>query len=75
LNNILDFILENIYVKFGNSIYEQVIGIPIGLDSGQDIANLLLYQYESSYIENLAKRDLNLAKKFSKCSRYIDVLF
>ena len=75
LLKILEFILNNIYVKFGDKIYKQVIGIPIGLDSGQDIANLLLYQYESSYVENLSKRDLNAAKKFSTCDRYIDDLF
>ena len=75
LVQILDFILNNIYVKFGEHIYKQVIGIPIGLDSGQDIANLLLYQYESSYVENVSKRDLNLAKKFSTSERYIDDLF
>ena len=46
---VLDFILDNIFVKCGKGIYKQVIGIPIGLDSGQDIANLLLFCYESTY--------------------------
>ena len=49
----LDFILNNIYVKFGADIFKQNIEIPIGLDSGQDIANLLLFQYESTYVEKL----------------------
>ena len=40
LNRILLFILDNIYVKFGNLVYKQKISIPIGLDSRQDIANL-----------------------------------
>ena len=73
--HILEFILNNIFVKFSNQIYKQVIGIPIGLDSGQDIANLLLYQYESTYVETLSKRNLNLAKKFSTNQRYIDDLW
>ena len=38
--DILEFILDNIFVKFGRKVFKQVIGIPIGLDSGQDIANL-----------------------------------
>jgi hypothetical protein len=75
LLQILEFILNNIFVKFGSDIYKQVIGIPIGLDSGQDIANLLLYQYESTYVETLSKRNLNLAKKFSTNQRYIDDLW
>ena len=40
MQDILEFILDNIYVKYGRKIYKQVVGIPIGLDSGQDIANL-----------------------------------
>ena len=75
LLEILDFILDNIYVKFGDRIFKQVIGIPIGLDSGQDIANLLLFCYESEYVENISKNDFNLTRKFSLCSRYIDDLF
>ena len=69
---ILDFILDNIYVKCGKDIFKQVIGIPIGLDSGQDIANLLLFSYESDYVANLAKTDVSLARKFNLCKRYID---
>ena len=72
---ILEFILDNIFVKYGNDIFKQVIGIPIGLDSGQDIANLLLFSYESEYVEKISKEDLSLARKFRFCSRYIDDLF
>ena len=72
---ILNFILDNIYIKFGENIFKQVIGIPIGLDSGQDIANLLLYQYESTYVETISRTDMTLARKFSHCFRYIDDLF
>ena len=72
---VLDFILDNIFVKCGEDIFKQVIGIPIGLDSGQDIANLLLFCYESTYVEKISKQDMTLARKFSLCSRYIDDLF
>ena len=69
------FILENIYVRFGNKVAKQKIGIPIGLDSGQDIANLLLYFYESEYILQLSRVNLLEAKRFCNCYRYIDDLF
>ena len=75
MQEILEFILDNIYVKFGRKIYKQVIGIPIGLDSGQDIANLLLYSYEADYVEKTSKQNIVLARKFNLCSRYIDDLF
>ena len=51
MQDILEFLLDNIFVRFGRQIYKQVVGIPIGLDSGQDIANLLLYSYEADYVE------------------------
>ena len=72
---ILEFVLDNIFVRYGRKIYKQVVGIPIGLDSGQDIANLLLFSYESEYVEKVSKQDLFLARKFNLCSRYIDDLF
>ena len=62
-------------MKFGKDIHKQIIGIPIGLDSGQDIANLLLFSYESEYVESLSKTNLSLARKFDLCARYIDDLF
>ena len=51
-----------------------MVGIPIGLDSGQDIANLLLFTYESEYVEKVSKQNMALARKFNLCSRYIDDL-
>ena len=75
MNRILHFILDYIYVKFGNDVYKQKIGIPIGLDSGQDIANLLLYYFEREYLLALSRSDLNAAKKFCHSFRYIDDLF
>ena len=75
MNEILDFILDNIYVKYSKDIYRQVVGIPIGLDSGQDIANLLLFCYESDYVEKLSRENMVLARKFNFNRRYIDDLF
>ena len=72
---ILEFMLDNIFVRFGNMVYKQVIGVPIGSDAGAEIANLLLFSYESEYIEKISKQDIQLARKFNLCSRYIDDLF
>ena len=72
---ILEFILDNIFVRFGSTVYRQVIGVPIGSDTGAEIANLLLFSYESAYIEKISKQNIALARKFNLCSRYIDDLF
>ena len=44
------FLLDNIYVKFRGVIYRQVIGIPMGCDCAQQVADLFLYWYEHDYI-------------------------
>ena len=75
MQEILEFILDKIHVKYGENVYKQVIGIPMGLDSGTDIANLLLYSYESDYVGEISKVDLLTARKFKLNGRYIDDLF
>ena len=75
MQEILEFILDNIYVKYGENVYKQVIGIPIGLDTGKDIANLFLYSYESDYMGEISKVDLLTARKFKLNGRYIGDLF
>jgi hypothetical protein len=46
----LTFLLDNIYVRFGTSIYKQVIGIPIGTNCAPLIADLFLYCYERDFM-------------------------
>ena len=72
---ILDFILDNIFVRFGSKVYRQVNGVPIGSDTGAEIANLLLFSYEAAYVEKISKENITIARKFNLCSRYIDDLF
>jgi hypothetical protein len=42
----LTFLLDNIYLRFGTSIYKQVIGIPMGTNCAPLVADLFLYCYE-----------------------------
>jgi hypothetical protein len=42
----LTFLLDNIYVRFGTSIYKEVIGIPMGTTCAPLVADLFLYCYE-----------------------------
>ena len=38
----IDFLIDNIYVRFGSSIFRQVIGIPMGTNSAPLLADLFL---------------------------------
>ena len=71
--NMLDFLIDNIYVEFGGQIFQQVVGIPMGTNCAPLLADLFLYSYEAEFIENLKKSSKkNLARSFNFTFRYID---
>ena len=76
IDNIIEmfkFLMNNIFVKFGRKIYQQVIGIPMGCDCAPKIADLFLYWYEHNYIsEAVDNPNLQAIVHILKyCSRYI----
>ena len=68
-------LLDNIYIQHAGKIYRQIIGIPIGSDCSQDLANLFLFSYEQEYVYGLINdgRDDD-AEFLSFVYRYIDDL-
>ena len=70
----VEYLIDNIYVSIGNRVYRQCVGIPMGTDCAPLLANLFLSFYEYSYMRDLIKTDLVLAKKFNNTMRYIDDL-
>ena len=74
IHNMIDIIIDNSFFRFGDKVYRQCIGIPMGIDPAPQMANLYLYYYESSFMEKLTKDNYGIAKKFNNTSRYIDDL-
>jgi len=71
----LDCLIDNIYVRFGDKVFRQTIGIPMGTNCAPLLADLFLYTYESSFIQELTKSNQSkLARKFNLTFRYIDDL-
>ena len=70
----LEFLLDNIYVRFGTSVYRQIIGIPMGTNCAPLIADLFLYCYESQFMAKISKDPLklHLVDKFNNTFRYLD---
>ena len=68
------YLIDNVYIKVGNSVYRQTIGIPMGTDCAPQLANLFLFHYEYLYMKNLMRDNLCMAKRFSNTVRYIDDL-
>ena len=70
----VSFLIKNCYFKFGDKLFRQDIGIPMGSDPAPFFANLFLYHYESTWIKSIKKTNNILARKFGKVFRYIDDL-
>ena len=69
----LMFLLDNIFVRFGQKIYRQVIGIPMGTNCAPLIADLFLYCYEKDFMLHLAKTNqFHIVSAFNDTSRYLD---
>jgi len=66
------FIIDNSYFRIGELIFQQLIGVPIGIDPGPLFANLTLWYYEYLYMSNLLKRDYASARKMNLTYRLID---
>ena len=48
----IDFLIDNIYVRFGNSVFRQIIGIPVGMMK-QDTTKAVQFSNTFRYIDDL----------------------
>ena len=73
LMDALCFLLDNIFIQFDNTIYRQVVGIPMGTNCAPLIADLFLYCFEKKFMLKLQKQKRHgLIQSFSNTSRYLD---
>ena len=72
----LTFLLDNIFVRYGNAIYRQVIGIPMGTNCAPLVADLFLYCYERDFMLSLKPdSQADVIKAFNDTSQYLDDIF
>ena len=64
LVELTEYLIDNVYVKAGNRVYRQTIGIPMGTDCAPQLANLYLFHHEYMYMRALMKSNLGMAKRF-----------
>ena len=75
LIEMIDWLIDNTFVTIGNSVFRQIIGIPMGTDCAPYLANLFLYWYEFDFLNStLKQKDFTTLYKFNKTHRYIDDL-
>ena len=72
---IIEFLVNNICVRFGGQLFRQMVGIPMETNCAPLLADLFLYSYENEFLDKLIKEGKRkLARKFNLSYRYIDDL-
>ena len=72
----LAFLLDNIFVRYGNELYHKVIGIPMGSNCAPLVADLFLYCFERDFMLSLKPdSQAEVINAFNKTSRYLDDIF
>ena len=72
---LLEFIVDNSFIKYKGKIFRQHIGIPMGIDPAPFMANLFLHFYENKYINNLVTNgNIKEAGVLKNTFRYLDDL-
>ena len=71
----IEFLVNNIYVRFGGQLFRQMVGIPMATNCAPLLVDLFLYYYENEFLDKLIKEGKRkLARKFNLSYRYIDDL-
>ena len=50
----LSYLFDNIYIRFGYSLYRQIVGIPMGTNCAPLVADLFLFCYERAFMTSLS---------------------
>ena len=71
----IEFLVDNIYVRFGGQLFQQMVGIPMGTNCAPLLADLFVYSFENEFLDKLVKEGKRkLARKFNLSYSYIDDL-
>ena len=71
---LFEYLIDNIYIRFGNYVFRQVIGIPMGTNCAPLLANLYLFYHEYAFLMKLGKGKNFEGKSFNHTFRFIDDL-
>ena len=71
----IEFLVDNIYVRFGGQLFRQMVGIPMGTNCAPLLADLFLYSYENKFLDKLIKEGKRKrARRLNLSYCYIDDL-
>ena len=52
--NMLEFLVDNIFVVFGGKVFQQIVGIPMGTNCAPLLADIFLYSL-TSWVSNIPR--------------------
>ena len=55
--NMLEFLIDNIFVFIGGRVFQQTVGISMGTNCAPLLADLFLYSYEADVIQGLLRKN------------------
>ena len=53
--NMLEFLIDNIFVIFGGRVFQQTVGIPMGTNCAPLLVDLFFYSYQANFIQGFLK--------------------
>ena len=69
----IDLFIGNIFLKFGECLFRQDVGIPMGTNCAPLLADLFLYSYEGDVSDSLIRSDhRRLTGPFNLCYSLLD---
>ena len=72
----LIYLLDNIYIRFGNKLYKQIVGIPNGINCAPLVADLFLFRYKRDFMTPLSDvKQAEIIETFKSTSRHRDDLW
>ena len=66
---------DDIYIRFGNKLYKQIAGFPMGTNCAPLVADLFLFYYRRDFMTSLSNdNQADISEAFNSTSRYLDDL-
>ena len=73
--DVLHYLLDNIFIRFGSKLYRQIVGFPMGTNCAPLVADLFLFCYERDFMLSLSDNNqADIIEAFNSTSRYLDDL-
>jgi len=71
----INYLIDNCFIKYGNGIFQQITGIPMGSNCASHLANIFLFIYESSFVKKLfGENNIDAIHQLGNAFRYQDDL-